>query len=278
MRRTSPMIAAASVLFSFSALSQNQPQQPAQQQQGQQQQQRPVRMAPGGKWKFNDMARPRPAVIDPGASSTPDNPGQPPSDAVILFDGKDLSKWQAGQGQNAAEPKWIVKDGAMECVPRSGMIWSKEKFGDAQVHIEFATPAQVQGSSQGRGNSGVYLGGHGEIQVLDSWNNDTYPDGQAAAMYGKYPPLVNASRKPGQWQTYDIIIEMPRTDESAKTTPAKLTVLHNGVLAHHAQDTLSNAKDFQIGLQDHGNPVRYRNIWVRKLKGYDSNAESAQAK
>lgn len=275
-RTTRVIVAAASLVVALSASSQNQQptQQPAQPQQ-QNQQQRPVRMAPGGKWKFNDNARPRPAVIDAGTPSTLETPGKAPSDAVVLFDGKDLSKWQAGQGANSGEAKWVVKDGAMECVPRSGMIWSKEKFGDAQIHLEFATPSDVKGSSQGRGNSGVYLGGHGEIQVLDSWNNDTYPDGQAAAMYGKYPPLVNASRKPGEWQTYDIIIEMPKTDESGKETPAKLTVLHNGILAHHAQDTGNKAKDFAIGLQDHGNPVRFRNIWVRKLKGYDATAETA---
>jgi hypothetical protein len=224
-------------------------------------------MAPGGKWKRNDMARPKPAVVDPGPA--PEKPAAVPSDAVVLFDGKDIAaEWEMNDKGQKVAPKWEVKDGY--ATVKGGSIVSKQKFADAQIHIEWATPAEVKGSSQGRGNSGVYLGGHGEVQVLDSWNNDTYADGQAGALYGKYPPLVNASRKPGEWQSYDIVIHMAKVDEKgAVTMPARLTVMHNGVLVHHAVETGSKAKDFNISLQDHGNPVRYRNIWVRKLKDYD---------
>jgi hypothetical protein len=227
---------------------------------------KPPDMAPGGKWKRNDMARPKPPVVDPGPA--PEKPAPVPSDAVVLFDGKDLSaEWEMNDKGQKVAPKWEIKDGY--ATVKGGSINTKQKFGDCQIHIEWATPAEVKGSSQGRGNSGVYLGGHGEVQVLDSYNNDTYADGSAGALYGKYPPLVNASRKPGEWQCYDIIIHMPKVDEKGAEQPARLTVLHNGILVHHAQDTGSKAKDFVISLQDHGNPVRYRNIWVRKLKGYD---------
>lgn len=224
------------------------------------------RMTPGGKWRPGDMNRPRPAVVDPGTASAAEKPGQPPSDAVILFDGKDMSQWLRDGSQEA--PRWKVENGYAEV--RGGSITCKPKFSDAQIHIEWAAPAEVKGNSQGRGNSGVYIHGHGEIQVLDSYQNDTYPDGQAAALYNKYPPLVNASRKPGEWQTYDIIIHVPRFDAQGQVTqPAKLTVLHNGVVVHHAIDTQGRAREWQIGLQDHGNPVRYRNMWVRPLKDYD---------
>ena len=225
------------------------------------------RMAPGGKWKFNDPARPKPPVIDPGTPSTLDQPGKPPSDAIILFDGKDLSKWKGDKG----DPTWKIENGYMEITPKAGGIATKDRFGDCQIHIEWASPSEVKGSSQGRGNSGVFLSGHGEIQVLDSFNNDTYADGHAAALYGKYPPLVNASRKPGEWQSFDIIFEGPRPEEAGQPArPAKLTVLHNGVVVHHALDTGGRSKEISLSLQDHSNPVRYRNIWVRPIKGYDA--------
>jgi hypothetical protein len=159
------------------------------------------------------------------------------------------------------------------------MLTSKASFGDIQLHVEFATPTKVAGDSQGRGNSGVYIAGVFEVQVLDSFENPTYPDGQAAALYGQFPPLVNASRKPGEWQSYDIAFKAPRFDASGQlTSPAIVTVLHNGVLVHNARAFWgptqhrridpyqpSNASG-PIRLQDHGNPVRYRNIWVRELK------------
>jgi hypothetical protein len=231
---------------------------------------------PGGQWRAHDMARPRPRQVDPGAPLGAEPIAPPPSDAIVLFDGKDLSAWQTrrrpekGKPEVLSQPRWKVEHGYMEIAPKSGSLISKERFGDCQIHLEWATPADVRGSGQGRGNSGVILAGHGEIQVLDSWGNDTYPDGQAAAIYGKYPPLVNASRRPGQWQTYDILFEAPRLDAQGQLLrAARLTVFHNGLLVHHALDTGGRSRDFQIVLQDHNTPVRYRNIWLRKLAGYD---------
>ena len=204
-----------------------------------------------------------PTVIDPGP---------PPSDAIVLFDGKDLSQWKA---QNGGEPKWkLLGDGAME-VNGSGSIMTKEEFGDCQLHVEWATPSEVKGDSQGRGNSGVYLQGRYEIQVLDSYNNKTYPNGQAGAFYNNVAPLVNASRKPGEWQSYDIIFHAPRQGEDGKTIPGSFTVLHNGVLVQDHTPVKGDATTAALFkgltpkgplvLQDHGNPVRYRNIWIRKL-------------
>ena len=251
------------------------------------------------KYKHGDMTRPRPKVVDPGTPATvsvlgfgpsgtavlPDptqvmgsqgRPARPPSDAVVLFDGKDLSAWQSGgkgkKDNPERQPKWKVENGYFEVAPRTGTIETKEKFGDVQVHLEWATPLEVKGNSQGRGNSGVYFGGFGEVQVLDSYQNDTYPDGQAAALYNKFPPLVNASRKPGEWQTYDIIAHLPRLNEEGKVVrPGLMTVLHNGVLVHHAVEFAGKIGPYSIVLQDHGNPVRYRNFWVRRLKDYDED-------
>src|SRR5579863_9673792 len=154
------------------------------------------------KWKIHDLNRPVPPVIDPGTASTQDTPGRPPSDAVILFDGKDLSKWTDTDGKPA---KWKVENGYAEVVAKTGYISTRDSFGDCQLHVEFAEPSPPHGESQERGNSGVFLMGLYEIQVLDSYENKTYADGQASAVYGQYPPQVNASRPPAQWQTYDII-------------------------------------------------------------------------
>ena len=179
-------------------------------------------------WKLHDKNRPRPAIITPGSSSTQENTGQPPSDAIVLFDGKDLSQWRSGHDEAA---KWKIKNGYMECVKGKGPIYTKQKFGDCQLHVEWASPFPPKGQGQGRGNSGVYLMSKYEIQVLDSYENDTYPDGQAAAIYGQYPPLVNACRPPGKWQTYDIIFHRPRFDHRGiLIKPARITLLHNGVL------------------------------------------------
>jgi hypothetical protein len=223
------------------------------------------------KYKSNDMTRPRPKVVEPGAASTQDAPGKPPADAVVLFGGKDLSEWyRSGKKVDDpdAAPNWKVENGYAEV--KGGAIQTKRTFGDSQVHVEWATPKEVKGSGQGRGNSGVYLGGFGEVQVLDSYQNDTYPDGSAGALYGKFPPLVNASRKPGEWQTYDVVCQLAKADEAGKVTrPARITVFHNGVLVHHAVEFPGKFGEFQILLQDHGNPVRYRNIWVRKVGEYD---------
>lgn len=235
---------------------------------------------PGGKYVAGDMSRPRPAVIQPPTESSQNQPGRAPSDAIVLFDGATFDRWKREGGPKPAEgakpsdePLWVIKNGYMECQPRSGGIGTRDSFGDCQLHIEWATPSQVKGSSQGRGNSGVLLQGIGEVQVLDSYENDTYPDGQASAIYGKYPPLVNASRRPGEWQTYDIIVELAKIDPATKQLirPARLTVLHNGVLTHIATEIPNcRATQFSFGLQDHGNPVRYRNIWLRPLAGYDA--------
>jgi 3-keto-disaccharide hydrolase len=226
-------------------------------------------------WKIHDPNRPLPAVIDPGTSSTQDSPGRPPSDAVVLFDGKDLSHWSHKDGSAA---KWKVENGYAEVAAKTGYIYTREGFGDCQLHVEFAEPVPPKGESQERGNSGVFLMGLYEIQVLDSYENKTYADGQASAVYGQYPPLVNAARPPGQWQSYDILFHGPRFDKDGKLTrPARVTVLHNGVLVQdnvelsgptaHGQRPpyKSHAEKLPLGLQDHGNPVRYRNIWIREL-------------
>lgn len=235
-------------------------------------------MLPGSKWHVHDGNRPQPRIITPGTFSTQEKPGQPPSDAIVFFDGKDLSKWTGSGGEEA---KWKVENGYME-VTRTGDIETKEHFGDCQLHLEWAAPAEVKGESQGRGNSGVFLMGRYEIQVLDGYDNITYADGITAAIYGQYPPLVNACLKPGEWQTYDIFFIVPRFDGNKLVSPAYATVIHNGVLVHHHQELLGptghrilasynhpHPPEGPLRLQDHGDPVRYRNIWIRHLKGYD---------
>lgn len=230
---------------------------------------KPKPMTPGDKWPKGSMERPRPAVVTPPAASTQEAAGTIPSDAIVIFDGKDLSQWESTK--KAGEPApWKVENGYFEVVPGTGAIRTKQKFADAQFHIEWATPAEVKGNSQGRGNSGFFIDGHPEIQVLDSYENDTYPDGQAASLYNLYPPLVNASRGPGQWQTYDVIYEAPLFDADKKVVrPARYTVFHNGILVHHAVEVPGNAVECTLSLQDHGNPIRFRNVWARPLKGYD---------
>jgi 3-keto-disaccharide hydrolase len=225
-------------------------------------------------WKIHDVDRPQPPIVDPGKASTK-QPTPPSSDAIILFEGKDLSKWISGTG---AAARWKVKKGYMEVVKGAGGISSRQGFGDCQLHVEWRTPVPANGEGQERGNSGVFLMGRYELQVLDSYQNKTYPDGQAAAIYGQYPPLVNASRPPGRWQTYDIFFRRPRFDSSGKLLhPARMTVLHNGVLvqdnavltgptAHKERPPYTQHADrLPVSLQDHGDPVRYRNIWLREL-------------
>jgi len=227
-------------------------------------------------WKIHDLNRPLPAVIDPGTSSTQDLPGRSPSDAVVLFDGKDLSRWVHKDGSAA---KWKVENGYAEVAAKTGYIYTRDSFGDCQLHVEFAEPVPPKGESQERGNSGVFLMGLYEIQVLDTYENKTYADGMASAVYGQYPPLVNASRPPGQWQSYDIVFHGPRFDKEGKLNrPARVTVLHNGVLvqdnvelsgptAHGERPSYKAQPDkLPLALQDHGNPVHYRNIWIRELK------------
>lgn len=231
------------------------------------------------KWKIHDPDRPVPPVIHPGTASAQDAPGLPPSDATVLFEGKDLSKWAHKDGSPA---KWKVENGYAETVPKSGYIYTRDAFGDCQLHVEFNEPAHAKGEGQERGNSGVFLMGLYEIQVLDSYENKTYADGQAAAVYGQYPPLANASRPPGQWQSYDIVFHGPRFDKVGKLLrPARVTVLHNGVLvqdnveltgptAHGKRPPYETQPEkLPLALQDHHNPVRFRNIWIRELKSSD---------
>ena len=211
-----------------------------------------------------------PAADREPAAVTPGTAGSPPSDAVVLFDGKDLSAWKSDDG---SDPKWKVEGGYMEV--RGKSIMTRQEFGAVQLHLEWATPAEVKGEGQGRGNSGVYFQGRYEIQVLDSYQNKTYFNGQAASFYGHNAPLVNASRKPGEWQAYDIVFHPPKPGADGKVLPGSFTVIHNGVLVQDhipIQGDASVAAKFSgatpkgpLLLQDHGNPVRYRNIWVRKL-------------
>ncbi|HMG35212.1 MAG TPA: DUF1080 domain-containing protein [Blastocatellia bacterium] len=212
-----------------------------------------------------------PPVVTPGK-----NPGDPPYDAVILFDGTNLSRWKSVN--TGGDAGWKVKDGYMEVAGGSGDVATKDEFGDCQLHIEWATPSEVKGQGQGRGNSGVFLMERYEIQVLDSYENKTYFHGQAGAVYKQYAPLVNACRKPGEWQSYDIIFKAPVFDEQGKVTErARVTVLQNGVLIQNNVEIYGNTWNDRpayyiahgpkasLKLQDHGNPVRYRNIWIRRL-------------
>jgi hypothetical protein len=199
----------------------------------------------------------------------------PPADAIVLFDGKTMSGWEADSGRAA---KWLVRPGYVEVAPGTGAIHTTRGFGDVQLHVEWASPVPAKGEGQDRGNSGVFLMGMYEVQVLDSYKSDTYADGQAAAVYGQFPPLVNASRPPGAWQSYDIIFRRPRfTRNGTVQRPATMTVLHNGVLvqdhvtlvgptANKARPPYTaHADQLPISLQDHGHRVRYRNIWLREL-------------
>jgi hypothetical protein len=233
-------------------------------------------LIPGTKWHIHDGDRPQPRIVTPGEKFS--QMANAPSDAVILFDGKDFSKWQANNG---SEVKWKIENGHMETT-KTGQIRTKDEFGDFQMHLEFATPEKVEGNGQERGNNGVNIYGRYEIQILDSYNNKTYPDGQAAALYGQSPPLANASKAPGQWQTYDIVFEGPRWNEKGELVrKASVTVMHNGVIVHNKKELLGGTTHRQIPpyrqhppkgfieLYEHGNPVRFRNIWIRPLGEYD---------
>jgi hypothetical protein len=228
-----------------------------------------------GKWQIHDRSRPHPPVVIPGAASDQAVVGSAPSDAVILFDGKDLPKWHS-EGNTPA--KWKVGNGYFEVVPKSGTLTTNQAFGDCQLHVEWATPNPPHGTDQDRGNSGVFLMGLFEVQVLDSYHSETYADGQAGAIYGQYPPLVNVCRPPGQWQTYDIVFHGPRFDASGKLLRrARMTVVQNGVLIqdnveltgpteHKARPPYRPVPEkLPLSLQDHNHPVRYRNIWIREL-------------
>lgn len=227
-----------------------------------------------GGFPMHSMTRPQPPIVTPGPA--PD-PVRPPSDAIVLFDGSSLAAWRTSDSAKSPA-KWKIEAGYMEVVRGAGSIESVRGFGDAQLHVEWAAPAPPRGEGQGRGNSGVFLMGRYEVQVLDSHLNVTYPDGQAGAIYGQFPPLVNASRPPGEWHTYDIVFRAPRFDSAGRlASPARMTVLHNGVLvqdnvsllgptSHQRRDPYeAHADRLPVSLQDHGDPVRFRNVWIREL-------------
>ena len=225
------------------------------------------------EWKIHDPDRPQPPVVDPGPAS---GPVPAPADAIVLFDGTDLSLWEDNKGRPA---RWKVEKGYMEVVKKAGSILTKQKFGNCQLHLEWAAPLPAVGEGQERGNSGVFLMDKYEVQVLDCYENTTYADGMTAAIYGQYPPLVNACRPPGEWQTYDIAFRRPRFDPGGKLmSPARMTVFHNGVLVHDSVELTGPTENkkrppytvhpdkLPVSLQDHGNPVRFRNIWLRELE------------
>jgi len=235
-----------------------------------------------GSYEVHDMKRPQPVVVTPG-----DAPGQPPSDAVVLFGGneQDLAKWEMVRTEkelkaNAAvrSAQWKVEDGQLVVVPKTGYMGTKDAFRDVQLHAEFWHPPDIKGESQGRGNSGIFLMGLYEVQVLDNYKAQTYADGMVGSMYGQYSPLVNAARPPGQWQTYDVIFRAPRYEGEKVVKPARMTVLLNGVVVQDAVDLLGPTRHKVLAeypkkhperapltIQDHGQPVRFRNIWVREL-------------
>lgn len=239
-------------------------------------------MLPGLPYHVHDYKRPHPPVVTPS-----DRPGGPPSDAIVLFDGKDLSKWQSHassitkSGAVGGAPEWKLGSGYFEVIPKTGDLETKEKFGDIQLHVEWAAPSEIVGKSQSRGNSGIILMGKFEVQVLDSYNNPTYADGQAGAIYGQWPPLANAVRKPGEWNAYDIVFEAPVFEGDKLVKPAYITVFCNGVVLHNRKASMGPMVYRQVAhyepmpaegplvLQNHGTKVRYRNIWVRKMQTYD---------
>ena len=235
-------------------------------------------MLPGGKWHVHDAKRPQPVKVTAGTASTQEVAGLPPSDAEVLFDGKDISKWKNAEGGPA---HWTVRDGYLEVAPKAGDIYTREQFGDIQLHVEWRTPAPLKPGNVWQGNSGVFLFGVYELQVFESSRNLIYADGQAGAIYGQYPPLVNPSRDPGQWQVYDIIFNRARFQDGRLETPAYITVFQNGVVIQNHTAIMGETghrifprytdrgPQGPVRLQDHGDFVRYRNIWVRRLNDRD---------
>ncbi|MES1261474.1 MAG: DUF1080 domain-containing protein [Acidobacteriota bacterium] len=240
-------------------------------------------MLPGLPYRVHDIKRPHPRVVTPG-----NQPGAAPSDAIVLFSGSDLSRWRAaGPGTNggiaatAAPASWKVEDGYLEATPGKGDIATAEAFGDIQLHLEWRPPADAHGDSQNRGNSGIKFQGRYELQVLDSYQNPTYADGQAGAIYGEWPPLVNAVHRPGEWNYYDAVFEAPRFEGDKLVKPAYITVFLNGVVLHNRKEIMGitahrqfpkyqpQAAEEPLVLQNHNGSERFRNIWVRRLAGYD---------
>ncbi len=238
---------------------------------------------PGTKWHVHDPARPDPLFVEPAEGCPPLAPARPPSDAIVLFGGKDTSKWQTLDGK---APGWTVRDGSLivppHDTPNGGDIRTTEAFGDCQLHVEWMLPEREPGDehSMNRGNSGVYLQGLYEVQIFDCYRYAwMYADGQTAAIYGQYPPRANVCRKPGEWQSFDILFEAPRVRDGKVAAPAYLTVFHNGVCVHHHQPLLgptghriapayppNTPETGPILLQAHGSAVRFRNVWIRPLR------------
>ena len=234
---------------------------------------------PDSRWRVHDADRPAPPVVTPPSFSTQERPGNPPSDATVLFDGGGLDAWAARDGGAAAWP--LVEGDAVEVAPGAGDIHTRAAFGSCQLHVEWRAPTEIRADSQGRGNSGVFLLGLYEVQVLDGYDNPTYADGLTAAIYGQYPPLVNACVAPGAWHVFDIVFEAPAYADGALTSPAHMTVLHNGLLVHHRQRLQGPTAHRQLAsydkphgptgpvvLQDHGDRVRFRNIWIRPIERF----------
>ncbi|MBB6431699.1 3-keto-disaccharide hydrolase [Algisphaera agarilytica] len=228
----------------------------------------PLPLLPSG-WHVHDRERPLPPVITPGATNA-----EPPSDAIVLFDGTNTDEWWANAENDV---QWKIQDGYMEIVPKTHGMSTRRKFGDMQLHLEWAAPEEIKGHAQQRGNSGVFLMGKYEVQIMDAWENDSYADGMVAAVYGQTPALVNAAKKPGEWQTYDIIFKAPVFEDDKLVSPAYVTVFHNGVLVQNHTEILGPTRHKKAHpyepheakrpffLQNHGQVVRYRNIWVREL-------------
>lgn len=221
-----------------------------------------------GNPEATEVWEPEPKVVTPGSNNSA------PSDAIVLFDGMSLDPWISEKGSKA---KWNIQDRAMVVARGTGNIKTKQTFGDVQLHIEWRTPAQVESEGQGRGNSGIFFQERYELQVLDSYKNRTYSNGQAGSIYKQTPPLVNASRGPGEWQTYDVIFIAPRYNEDKSLkSKGRITVFHNGVLIQNnteiqgTTEYIGKPKIIAHGkgslmLQDHGNPTSFRNIWIREL-------------
>ncbi len=240
-------------------------------------------LVPGQRWHVHDPARPYPPKVAPGVSRN-----DSPSDAIILFDGKDLAHWlpatqtmPTGVTIRSGSPAWKLGSGYMEIVPGTGDLATKEKFGDVQLHAEFALPTTPGVSRVDRGNSGIFLQGRYEVQIFDEWENPIYADGQIGAIYGQWPPLVNAGLKPGEWQSYDIVFDAPRMDGDRVLKPAWITVILNGVIVQNHTELLgptvyraaakyiAQPAEDAIVLQNHNSPVRFRNIWARRLSSND---------
>lgn len=241
-------------------------------------------MIPDTKWRVHDGTRPQPKVITPGTGSTNEKPGKAPSDAIVLFDGTNADKWAGGDNGKG----WQVADGAL--VASKQDLLSRQDFGDMHLHIEYSAPKPPKGGGQGRSNSGIFIMGQYEIQVLDSYENKTYPDGNSGAVYGQYPPLVNASLPPGEWNTFDIFFTAPKfKDDKSLETPAYVTVLHNGVVIHNRAKILGAASHRKLGtytahpdkgpilLQALNSGMRYRNIWVRPINNYDNQPADGES-